>query len=255
MNKLKTAIISSIILSQSIGVSYARQKDKTLLTSTQQKLGYALGIEMGKSLKVMHPDIDIDALIVGFKDAYYGKTLLIDKDEAKRLKDNFRQKRFRQNKIAQNNKQLLLKESKKTMKEKAVEKPAYSLDFGMVDQTNPRNAAWSFAILYNDISPVFTANHIDKICGIMAAPKFLAGCKHLLQERLSLLKKDIKTIKEAIFTNPTAIKSNKGQNSYILTWDETFTSQNDQRHTKHKKLDVQLEKNNNWQVKSAQFIK
>ncbi len=252
MKKLKLILAGSLIVFHSTGISCAQAESKPSLYTAQQKLGYALGIEMGKSLKKMHPDIDLKALLVGIQDSYCGKPLLLDEAETIKIKTNFRERRFRQNKMIQNDKLLLEKEAKL---EKAAEKPAYNLDFSMIDQKTPRNAAWSFIILYNDIMPVFTETHLNKICQVVSTPKFMSGCLKILQKRLDFLKKDPAAIKRAIFTNPKISISKTRQNTYDLSWTEILTSPDGRKTVNHKKIFIQLSKMDKWQIKSAHFIK
>ncbi len=255
MNKLKLILVGSLIISQPIGISCVQAGGAPPLLTAQQKLGYALGMEMGKSLKKMHPDIEIEALLSGIHDTYLGKKILLREPEAQKIRSNFRKRRLKQNKIIQADKRMLDKEAKKTIREQAKDKPAYSLDFSMIDQSTPRNTAWSFVILYNDIMPVFTDIHLDKICRLMSTSQFMSECHSLLQNRLEFLKKDPALIKRAIFTNPKVSTDKIKTNSYDLSWIETFTSPDGDKTVNHKKISIQLSKGKKWRIKAAHFIK
>lgn len=254
MQKLKIIFVGSLILSQSMGLAYAQEYKSTRPKTGPQKLGYSFGMDFGKSLKRMKPNIDLNFLLAGIQDAYLGRQLLLSQKEANKIKAEFRDRRIRQNKIKQADQCLIEQEEKKTIAKRAAKVPAYSSDMSMVDQTTARNAAWSFAILYNDIMPVFTEKNINKICQTMAVPKFDDECKSLLTKRLKFLKNNIKTIKKAIFSNPQITQNNKRGDSYRLSWDENLTSPTGEQTRNHKVLNVVLSKKIKWWIRSAYFI-
>ncbi len=255
MKKFKLILAGFLIISQPLSTAYAQTGGTPPLSTAQQRLGYALGMGLGKSLMKMHPDIELKALLDGIRDTYSGQTLLLSAAEAKRIKSDFRKQRIRQNKIIQADKQIFDNEAQKTIQEKAEEKPAYNLDFSMVDQSTPQNTAWSFVILYNDLMPVFSEKHIDRICQLLATSEFMKECHAILKDRLDFLQKDPVAIERAIFTNPKVSVNNDKQNSYYLTWIETFTSPEGRKTVNHPKISIQLAKRDKWEIESAHFMK
>ncbi len=255
MKKIKLILVGALIISQPLSIAYAQTGSAPPLSTTQQRLGYALGMGLGKSLMKMNPDIDLKALLDGIRDTYSGQTLLLTAAEAKKIKSAFRKQRIRQEKIIQANKQNFNNEVHKTIQEKAKGKPAYNLDFSMVDQSSPQNTAWSFVILYNDLMPVFREKHIDRICQLLATPEFMKKCHTILKDRLDFLQKDPAAIKRAIFTNPKITVNNDKQNSYYLTWIETFISPEGRKMVNHPEISIQLAKRDKWKIESAHFMK
>ena len=255
MNKLKTTIITSLIISNfGIMGAKAHGREGAQLTTKPQKLGYALGIEMGKSLKKMAPKIKLESLLNGVQDGYLNRPSLLTDKEADTIKSDFRNKRLITSRIGRKNAKLIREERNKTDKERANEKPVYQLDMSMVDQSTAKKTAWSFVILYNDIMPLFTEKQLDKICQTMATPDFMPVCNVLLAKRLGYLKKDMGRNKIATFSNPQIIKENNTTYNYVLSWDETFKFDNKKRIKAHKELNIHtVRTHNTWQISSAAF--
>ncbi len=63
--------------------------DKTELTNHAQRLGYALGLDIGSSLRQMNPKINFNSLLRGIKDSYAGNKYLLSAQETERLKQDF----------------------------------------------------------------------------------------------------------------------------------------------------------------------
>ncbi|HHH50117.1 MAG TPA: FKBP-type peptidyl-prolyl cis-trans isomerase [Saprospiraceae bacterium] len=83
---MKYLIALSVFLCLPIWPALAGNNANTPLISQQQKLGYALGTDIGYSLKEMTTDIDINSLTVGIKDAFEQKKLRLSFGEIKQLK-------------------------------------------------------------------------------------------------------------------------------------------------------------------------
>jgi FKBP-type peptidyl-prolyl cis-trans isomerase FklB len=68
----------------------AAQK-KNALKTQKQKASYGIGLDMGKNFKEQFPDVDLDALMRGFKDALAGKKPAIDEAELQKVMTTFQQ--------------------------------------------------------------------------------------------------------------------------------------------------------------------
>lgn len=58
----------------------------------QQKLSYALGLDIGSYFKNLNENIDLDILRQGVVDSYYGNTPLLSNEEAAEIQQNFVQR-------------------------------------------------------------------------------------------------------------------------------------------------------------------
>ena len=78
-------------------------KTQTLQTN-KEKISYGIGVDAGKSLKNRDLDIDIELVIKGLRDAYFGKELLISENEIRTVLTAFQkelmEKRAAEAKIA-----------------------------------------------------------------------------------------------------------------------------------------------------------
>ncbi len=83
---MKYLIAISVFLCLPVWPALAVNHGNTQLISQQQKLGYALGTDIGSSLRKMTTDIDINTLTVGIKDAFEQKKLRLSFGEIKQLK-------------------------------------------------------------------------------------------------------------------------------------------------------------------------
>jgi len=59
------------------------------LKTTQEKLGYSFGVEIGTSLKEIQAEIQIDAFLKGIKDSVEGKNLLLTTQQMEEVKKEF----------------------------------------------------------------------------------------------------------------------------------------------------------------------
>ena len=63
------------------------------LTTESKKLSYAFGAEIGESLRMMKVGLDTPIFIKGFRDAFAGKELLLNRAEADKLKQEYLKKK------------------------------------------------------------------------------------------------------------------------------------------------------------------
>lgn len=69
----------------------ASQENKTELTTTSEKLSYALGLDIGASIKENHPGVDLQLLMQGIEDRLNGNAPLLTAEQAAAVKKEFLQ--------------------------------------------------------------------------------------------------------------------------------------------------------------------
>ncbi len=73
-------------------VSFASVAQKKAELKTQkQKASYGIGVDIGKNFKEQFPDVDVDAMVRGFKDALSGTKPAIDEKELATVMATFQQ--------------------------------------------------------------------------------------------------------------------------------------------------------------------
>ncbi len=83
-------ICALILLIIYVSASYVSAAAKEVMPQNMsQKLGYALGLDIGSSLKNMSSDFDIEMLVRGIRDVYIGNKILLSPFEANRIKKQF----------------------------------------------------------------------------------------------------------------------------------------------------------------------
>ena len=82
----------TVILCGMLMASHAMAEDKTELKTQKDKLGYAIGLDLGKSLKKNSIDIDLPVVMQGVKDGLTGKELLTE-DQIKETYAAYQQER------------------------------------------------------------------------------------------------------------------------------------------------------------------
>ena len=63
------------------------------LKTDEQKLGYIIGMDIGKSLREQGTDVDLDSLIDAIRSTYEGKELALTDDEAAAIRKEYVEKR------------------------------------------------------------------------------------------------------------------------------------------------------------------
>ncbi|MCK5328823.1 MAG: FKBP-type peptidyl-prolyl cis-trans isomerase [Candidatus Latescibacteria bacterium] len=101
MSTLIALILSLSLLSCSSGEKSASKK---ALKSDSERFGYALGMDIGTSLKEMQADIDLPSLMAGLRDTFEGTKALLTPEEAAEVGKEFSKKM--QEKQAEKNKNL-----------------------------------------------------------------------------------------------------------------------------------------------------
>lgn len=86
--KLQLTVILCVMLT----ASHAMAEDKTELKTQKDKLGYAIGLDLGKSLKKNSIDVDLPVVMQGVKDGLTGKELLTE-DQIKETYAAYQQER------------------------------------------------------------------------------------------------------------------------------------------------------------------
>ena len=82
----------TVILCVMLMASHAMAEDKTELKTQKDKLGYAIGLDLGKSLKKNSIDVDLPVVMQGVKDGLTGKELLTE-DQIKETYAAYQQER------------------------------------------------------------------------------------------------------------------------------------------------------------------
>ena len=101
LSTLVALILSLSLLSCSSGEKSASKK---ALKSDSERFGYALGMDIGNSLKEMQADIDLPSLMAGLRDTFEGTKALLTPEEAAEVGKEFSKKM--QEKQAEKNKNL-----------------------------------------------------------------------------------------------------------------------------------------------------
>jgi len=78
-----------------------KRKNRYRLINFRQKLSYAFGLQMGKTVKGMDVPVDLASFLLGFKDSFNGAPPLLGEQKAARLRDRFYEKR--REKLSQEN--------------------------------------------------------------------------------------------------------------------------------------------------------
>lgn len=74
------------------GQALAEEKKQVELKTDEQKLSYALGLDLGAYFKSLKENIDLDMLYLGTTDAYKGNTPLLSTEEASAIQQKYAQK-------------------------------------------------------------------------------------------------------------------------------------------------------------------
>lgn len=78
-----------------MSVSSVAQK-KAALKTQKQKASYGIGLNIGKNFKEQFPDVDVDAMVRGFKDALAGNKPALDEQELAGVMKTFEQDMMKQ---------------------------------------------------------------------------------------------------------------------------------------------------------------
>ncbi|PIE55853.1 MAG: hypothetical protein CSA34_06805 [Desulfobulbus propionicus] len=84
MKRIVAVLLTSVFIAGTAGA-----KEMTSLAGDDEKLGYAMGIDLGTYLKGVGEPVHIDALIKGITDAYAEKELLLSPEEVSAVKQAF----------------------------------------------------------------------------------------------------------------------------------------------------------------------
>ncbi len=87
--KLQLGILACIVLL----TSHAVAEDKQELKTPKDKLGYAIGLDLGKNLKKNAIDVDVNVIMQGIKDGYTGGKALLTDEQVKETYTAFQQER------------------------------------------------------------------------------------------------------------------------------------------------------------------
>ncbi|AXM46099.1 hypothetical protein E5E99_01880 [Dichelobacter nodosus] len=89
---------TSLLLSAAIALSLTQVYAGVVLKNEGQKVGYAIGVDMGSSIAQLGisdgEELDFNAVILGLRDAYQKKDLLLTQDEMTKTLQDFSEKRL-----------------------------------------------------------------------------------------------------------------------------------------------------------------
>ncbi len=85
--RVTLAVLAALVLVSLFSVA----QKKAALKTQQQKASYGIGMDIGKNFKDSFPDVDVDALVRGFKDALAGAKPAIDEKELASVMTAFQQ--------------------------------------------------------------------------------------------------------------------------------------------------------------------
>ncbi len=83
-----TVVLAMLVVLSASSVS---QKKKAELKTQKQKASYGIGMDIGKNFKEQFPDVDVDAMVRGFKDALAGNKPAIADSELTTVMQEFQQ--------------------------------------------------------------------------------------------------------------------------------------------------------------------
>lgn len=92
--RVMTVVIAALVV---MSVSSVAQKKKVELKTQKEKASYGIGLNIGKNFKEQFPDVDVDAMVQGFKDALAGAKPEIDEAELTTVMRNFQEEMQKKN--------------------------------------------------------------------------------------------------------------------------------------------------------------
>src|SRR5690349_12441627 len=88
MNLTQKILAAAVVvgLAAAAGVACNKGRGTAALDTDAQKFGYAIGVDIGKSLGPVKADVDIDALIAGLEETLAGKEPRLDDETREKIK-------------------------------------------------------------------------------------------------------------------------------------------------------------------------
>ncbi len=86
--RMLAAVLGMLVV---LSASSVPQKKKAELKTQKQKASYGIGMDIGKNFKDQFPDVDVNALVMGFKDALAGNKPAIADSELTNVMQAFQQ--------------------------------------------------------------------------------------------------------------------------------------------------------------------
>ena len=93
MNRITTVVITCLFLMSASSDVTAQQAAASGLNTDEQKLGYVIGMDIGKSLRQQGAEVDLDALIDAIYSTYRNEELLMTPEETAAIREEYVQKR------------------------------------------------------------------------------------------------------------------------------------------------------------------
>lgn len=82
-------VVVAVVCFFALVVSLGEAQKKTELKTQKQKASYGIGCDIGKNFKQEFPDVDVEAMVLGFRDAISGAKLAIDEKELTQVMTEF----------------------------------------------------------------------------------------------------------------------------------------------------------------------
>lgn len=82
-------VVVAVVCFFVLAVSLGEAQKKTELKTQKQKASYGIGCDIGKNFKQEFPDVDVEAMVLGFRHAISGAKLAIDEKELTQVMTEF----------------------------------------------------------------------------------------------------------------------------------------------------------------------
>lgn len=258
---MKINVIVAVLVMLLVSSRGGFAADQQSLNGEPGRVGYALGFQLGSSLRSLAAEVDVDKFIRGLKDATSDAPPLMTQQEMEVYQGKF--------KFDENNRLVLTSITQKPefdaikppvtegdavvmQKDKQSDSGGVNLDFYEVKFDTLEQGGYAFYNLYtNAITPGSSQKDIDVICKALSASKFLDECRALFSARLQFLLTE--EITEAQFVGASP-EIKREQNLVVVTWQEHLTHKKDEKKiTENRKMSIWLkQQKKKWQVTKAE---
>lgn len=82
-------VVVAVVCFLALAVSFSEAQKKTELKTQKQKASYGIGLDIGKNFKQDFPEVDVDAMAMGFRDALSGAKQAVDEKELTQVMTEF----------------------------------------------------------------------------------------------------------------------------------------------------------------------
>jgi FKBP-type peptidyl-prolyl cis-trans isomerase FklB len=82
-------VVVAVVCFLALAVSFSEAQKKTELKTQKQKASYGIGLDIGKNFKQEFPEVDVEAMVLGFRDALSGTKQAVDEKELTQVMTEF----------------------------------------------------------------------------------------------------------------------------------------------------------------------